>query len=462
MQLHDPPQAVAVLPFENVTGTEEGELFAAGLHDGLLTELSRVPGLTVIARTSVLACAGTPQSVPVIARALNAGTVVEGGVQISGGRVRLHVRLVDAHTGTQRWAERYDRELSASGIFGIQTELATRISDVLQTDSAPQPAAEPTSDIEAYRLYVLGRWRVDQRTHAGMREALGHFRSAIALDEEYALAWAGLADALTLLFDYGYEAAAAVLPDAERAARRALELDPLRGEALTSLALLQFNRRRGPAALDLFRRAIRLRPGYSPAHNWLSWSCQVLGMAEQALASARRAVELDPLHAEALSNLSVSSLENGRLDDALIEARRAGEVQPGWTTPPFYEALALYHLGRHREVIRILDGLDVRWAGSGAPLTRALSHAALGETGPARELLEEFRAHDDRFAAGVLLLALGEREHAVQLLERVEDWSYWPALATHHFYPDVLGPLRGGSLHDTMTERARAAWSLEA
>jgi TolB-like protein/DNA-binding SARP family transcriptional activator len=464
----DAPSArsIAVLPFENLSGTPLAEPFALGLHDDLLTELSRISALRVIARTSVMRYRGARKPLPEIARELGVATVIEGAVQSAGDRLRLNVQMIDAWSGAHRWAERYDRELSTGGIFELQAELAERIALALSAELTPSERARPvrekaTGSLDAYRLYAQGRAYLDQRTDSGMRRALDYFRRAVDLDPAYALAWVGLADALSLLHDYGYEEADSVLPQAEQAVRRALSLAPDLAEAHTSLGEFHVSRRDGPSALRALRRATELRSSYAEAHNWLGWMSQVLGDRVQALASAERAAGLDPLSPEVTSNLALSLLTNERPAEALVVARRTHALQPDWTSGRFFEGLALYHLGRFEDAVQVLDGLVVEWAGPGPKLTFALAHAAGGDHGTARRLIDEFVRDDDAYSAGLVQLALGRRRQAESSLRNVIRWDYWPALSLHHFYPDVFAAIRGEPLHDWMLQQVEQWWRRE-
>jgi TolB-like protein len=432
------------------------------LHDDLITELSRTSGLTVISRSSVMRFQEREQSVGEIARALGVAALVEGGVQSGQGRIRVNAKLIDPRDDTHIWANRYDRTLTADGLFDIQVELAREIARAAHTEISPtgrDPGQQaPTESLEAYRLCAQGRALLDRRTERGMRAAAALFREAALEDRSYTLAWVGLADSLTLLFDYGYEGADAVLLEAEEALETAMELEPGSAEAQASLGLLYANRRNGPDAIRALHRAVELRPGYAEAHNWLSWVNQIMDHAPEALAHARQAVTLDPLSPEAISNLALSQLENGQAGAALREARCARDLQPDWDTAAFYEGLALYHLERFAEARRVLEGLVVPWAGSGPKVTLALSHLALHEGSRAREMLAEFSRQEDRFAVGLLRAALGEQDGAFESLMEETDWDYWPVFAVHHFYPRVLGPLRGDPRFGRVREKAKRSW----
>ncbi len=456
------PRSIAVIPFDNLSGSEDMEPFTAGLHDDLITELSRIAELTVISRSSVLRYRGAGKPAREIGKELGVGTVVEGSVQSTRERLRLNIQMIDARTEAHVWAERYDRALTAGSIFDIQSELAAEIARASRTQLTPVERERlqrvPTENLEAYRLCAQGRAQLDQRTSEAMHRAREYFQGALAEDPTYAPAWVGLADVHTLLYDYGHQAAEDTLPAAEEAVRRALELEPESAEACASLGLLHSNRREGPAAIRNLNRAVRLRPNYAEAHNWLSWVHQVMGHGGAALASAERAVQLNPLSPEAVSNLALSLLENGDAQGALREARRVRGLQPDWATGAFYEGLALYHLGRLPEAVEILRDLVVPWAGSGPEVTLAVVQAGAGNGEAAGEALQRFQNRRDAFAEGLVHAALGRPDQALASFLAVDEWSYWPVFSVHHFYPDVLGPLRKDPRFESVRRAAEKSW----
>jgi DNA-binding SARP family transcriptional activator/TolB-like protein/Flp pilus assembly protein TadD len=459
------PLAIAVLPFEDLGGSDEAALFASGLHNDLLTRLSAVRDLTVISRTSVLRYRNTELPIPRIARELGVGTILEGGVQQAGDRVRLNVQLIDAASDGHRWAETYDRELTAANLFDIQSELAEKITGSLRATLTPAEERRamqqmPTENLDAYRLYAHGMEDLDGRTDAGMRQALDFFRQATMHDPDYVLAWVGVADALTLLCEYGYAAAEEMLPEAEQAVQRALALDPQSGEAHASRGLLHEARREGPAAVRELERAVELQPSYASAYNWLSWTNQLLGRAGVARKHSERAVALDPLSLEAVANLAATLWMTGDLEAALHEARRARAMEPDEDTASFYEGMILHHLGRPEEAVEVLQGLSVPWAGSGPLAALALAYGASGATDRAGNIAAELEDAGEVFSAGLVRAGLGERERAFQLFGQVSDWGYWPALAVHHYYPQVWEPLRGDARYQRIVEQVRRSWGL--
>jgi TolB-like protein/Flp pilus assembly protein TadD len=467
-----PIRSVAVLPFENLSGSADAEPFATGLHDDLLTELSRIPALSVIARTSVLRYRGTDRPVPDIGRELGVGTIIEGAVQTAGGRLRLNVQVVDAATGAHRWAERYDRELSASSIFDLQGELAGEIARALEAELTSDegrragrgagPSRAGTEDLEAYRLCVQGRTLLDQRTPGGMSRSVHYFQRVIQRDADYALAWSGLADALSLLEFYDHTAPAGS-PGPMEAARRAVELEPELGQARASLGIIRAIRHQGAAALAELEKAIELAPSHAEAHAWLGWLRLMQGEPTLALVAARRAVELDPLapafrvylaeaYLAAASEPEASSAEpDGAAElmaEALREAVRARQIQPEYGLAHFMEGLVLYHLGRAREAESALEtslGLVPPW---GVP-RHAEVHAAIaviraadGDHANARARLARIDGSANPFSRGLVLAALGEVADAVATFERVREWDSFSVDHYRYFFPRELGPLR--------------------
>lgn len=460
------PRRVAVLPFDRLGTGQELEIFAGGLHQDLLTRLARVGGLQVISRASVMQYRdglGDPRG---IGRDLGAGTVVDGGVQQAGERIRLHVRLVDVTEDAPRWAETYDRRLTAAEVFDIQSELAGRIVESLRGeldgDGSGRPLRPwvPTGNLEAYRLWAEGRVRMDERTETGMRRAEALFREALEHDPAYTLAWVGLADALALLYEYGH-ADAAILAEAEAVARRATELDPGLGEARTSRGLIHEARHQGPEAIREYRRAVELQPSYADAYNWMSWTYQNLGMAEAAVEASRRAVPLNPLAPEVVGNLSVTLLMTGDPERALREARRARGLEPAEPTAVFYEALALQRLGRLDEAGELLEGLEVLWAGEGPRCTLALVHLERGDEARAREILEALEAERDWGASGLVRAAMEDLDGAFRCFARITRFPYWPAIPLHHHFPDQLSAFRADPRFSDLLARVRRFWGLE-
>ena len=459
------PRVVAVLPFDNLSGTEEAEFLTTGLHSDLVTELSRVAGLTIISRSSMMRYQHTDRTVREIGRELNAGTVIEGTVQSVGNRVRLTAQLIDTNEDAQRWAERYDRELSTETLFDLQSEVTKKIVDSLQSELAPTleiPHGKPqTSDMEVYRLSTLGRVQVERRTETGCLRAIEHFENAVERDPNYAPGWAGLSEALSIAVWYGYLESGHRLQRAELAAKRAVALDPDSAEAHCALATSFGAVRNGPEAINELELAVRLQPSYGEAYNRLSYLNKLHGRAGESLDWATRAVEINPLSAESVSNLALSLVTNGKPEAALPEAQRAGELSPGWTTAVLYEALAFYELGRYGEAREALRELTVEWAGLGAQALLALTHLAAGDEGSARQVLATMDCETDAFAVGLVHLALGEIDAAFQGFSESVELNDWACLAIHHFHRDLWRSVENDPRYEELVRRAYQAHRLD-
>lgn len=456
-------RSLAVLPFEAV-GRERPTAFTDGVHGDLLTRLATVADLSVTSRTSVMRFRQPDRPLRDIAEELGVSWVLTGEVQESADEVQVQARLVNARTDRQVWARSYRRELTAASLFALQSEITTEIARELETQLSAaeqrQVARAPTDNLDAYRLYIEGRTYLDQRTEEGMERAITFFDRALARDSSYALAWVGLADALLLLEDYGHAEAGSHLPRAREATDRALDLDPTLAEAHASLGLLHSRLREGGAALDQLNRAVELQPSYAEAHNWLGWNHSVLGNATEALESSRRAVALDPLSPEAVSNLALGHLINGDFRRALEESQRIRQLQSDWSTTVFYESLSLYHLGRYGDAIERLENLEVPWAGQGPAATLALARLASGDTTGANALLSELEAAGSPFDVGIVRAGLGETGAALEAFERVDRWEYWPSIAIHHLFPNVLDSVRADARYAGVMDRARRSWGV--
>ena len=232
----DAGPSIAVLPFDNRSAKADDAFFVDGIHDDILTQLSKVSALKVISRTSVERFRDTTLPTRVIAEQLGATQILEGGVQRAGQRVRINVQLIDAATDTHLWAESYDRELTAESIFAIQTEVAAAISDALQATLTPaerkRVSAVPTRNLAAWEALQLGRQRMAHRTSAGLAESEKFMQRATELDPDFALAHVGLADALMLRRMYAGLPRDSGLARVDAAIGRALQLDPDLAEAL--------------------------------------------------------------------------------------------------------------------------------------------------------------------------------------------------------------------------------------
>ena len=234
------PQTIAVLPLSNLSGDPGQEFFCDGITDDIIFALSCIPGLNVIGHTSVFALKGAELDAREIGRRLTAGTVIDGSVRKSGSRLKIFVEMLDARTGQVRWAETFNRTLKA--VFMVEEEIAQAVTRVLKTRLAAPASGRlirGAPDMDAYQLYLRGRYEWHRMSQEGYRTAAEIFERAISLFPTYALLYAGLADAYSHLAFWGYARPREVFPKARRSALQALNLDASLPHANTALAVVR-------------------------------------------------------------------------------------------------------------------------------------------------------------------------------------------------------------------------------
>ncbi|MEN8180858.1 MAG: winged helix-turn-helix domain-containing protein [Pseudomonadota bacterium] len=298
-ELHD-DNSIAVLPFDNRSSREEDQFFTDGMHDDLLAAIAKIGSMKVISRTSVMEYRDTTKKIPQIAQELGVANILEGGIQRSGNQVRINVQLIDAATDEHLWAEIYDRELTAANLFAVQSEITKKIADALQaelsTDEQLRIDARPTDNLQAYELYLRGRYLWQRRGDKNIRHAITLFEQATELDPQFARAWSSLAATRFTLPVYSDTPRSEHYPLAVSAAEKALAQDDSLAEAYAVLGGLADEDRKWAEAETLFLLAIANEPMDSTAHLWYGEHLFKLGRLDDALEEALVAYQLDPLH----------------------------------------------------------------------------------------------------------------------------------------------------------------------
>jgi TolB-like protein/Flp pilus assembly protein TadD len=326
------PLSIAVLPFATRSKVDDTAHFADGIHDDLLTTLSKVSALKVISRTSVLEYRETSKKIREIGRELGVANILEGGVQQAGNKVRINVQLIEAATDEHLWAHTFDRELSIENVFAIQSEIVETIAAQLATTLSPEERArirrDRTDNLEAFREFTRGKQDMSLASFKGLNDAVTHFESAIHLDPEYVLAHAALANCYASMASTGAISVAEMIAEGREHIDKAVELDADNGYAQAVLA--QYLAAAGdPTAESLFLQALELAPNDVDVLSIYATHLRIARRNEEALRILERALDLDPLSVLLYHDLGRVNLWMGNFEPALAAFRRIAQINPG-------------------------------------------------------------------------------------------------------------------------------------
>lgn len=349
-----PAKSVAVLPFANMSSDKENEYLSDGITEEILTALSKVPGLRVPARASAFVFKDRKEDVRKIGELLNVATVLEGSVRKSGNKLRIAATLSNVADGYELWRERYDREMT--DIFEIQDDIARAIVEKLKVTLAGPaelpPARRGTDNVEAYEWVLKGRFHLFRFTEADLKLAIACFEHALAKQPDYALAYAGLANAYGALVWMIYASPAATIPRQRTAVTKALELDDTLANAHASLAELLFWVDRDKVAAEReYRRTLELAPADAVARAQYALALSAIGRNQEAIAEAATARQLDPLSVVNVCTQAWVFFYAKNFAQALAVGREAITLAPDSFFGHQVTGRALFSLGRHDEGI---------------------------------------------------------------------------------------------------------------
>jgi eukaryotic-like serine/threonine-protein kinase len=293
-----PTSSIAVLSFADMSPQRDQEYFCDGMAEELIDALTKQKGLRVVSRTSAFQFKGQGHDIRSIGQKLDVSHILEGSVRKAGNRLRITAQLINVRDGYHIWSEKYDREME--DVFAIQDEIARAIVETMKGrllgDEEAPLVKRYTSNLEAYTLYLKGRYFWNKRYEVGLQQAMGHFKQAIEMDPNYALAYTGLADCFVLLGAYEYLPPKEAFSKAQALAQRALEVDGTLAEAHASLGFIDFvHAWNWHEAEQRFKRAIELNPTYAVARWWYSIFLTASGRTEEGLAEIKRAEQADPM-----------------------------------------------------------------------------------------------------------------------------------------------------------------------
>jgi len=423
---------LVVLPFVNLIGDAGQDYVADGLTEEMIAQISRMnpQKLAVIARTSSMAYRQTNKTVDQIGRELGVNYVLEGSVRGTAGRMRFTVQLIRVRDQTHLWTRTFDR--TAADVLEAQGDVSRAVAQEVELAVTPQslPSARAVPDPEVYDLYLQGRFYWNKRTREGLAKGIEYFRQAIARDSRYAPAYAGLADCLFLQRWISELPGEQVIPSAQEAARRAIDLDPSLAEPHASLGIIAVAEMHWAEAENEFQRALELNANYATAHHWNGLRLGAIGKTGDGVSEIRRAIELDPLAPILHTDMGWLLILDRKPELAVVAAKKALELDPGFYLA--YEYLARAHEQQRDYETAIAEMKKAVDLSGGKPELRARLgrvYALAGQTSEATRIQAELKKESKHKPLSSMLAALvysglGEYPKELTMLERAFTESY--------------------------------------
>jgi adenylate cyclase len=454
-----PKDRVAVLPFANISPDQVDEYFADGLTEELISSVSRIRGLRVIARTSVMRYKGTNKPIAQIGRELNVGSVLEGSVRKVGNKIRISVQFIETSKEEPRWSQRYDREVK--DVFAIQSEIAQYVADALKDHvfggTQKEEPRTATFSTEAYKNYLRGRQLWNKRTEEDLKKAVSLFEKAIKLDVNYARAYVGLADSYAALALLEFMAPREAYPKAREAVSKALALNGGLAAAHTSLGLIKFQYDWDwKGAEEEFTEAININFNYAPAHHYFADYLKAMGRFEEALAEIEKARELDPLSLAINIGVGHVLYLSRQYDRAIEEYKKAVELDPSFMATHIWFGRPYLEMEMYDEAIAELE-TAVSLSGESIIALAMLGHglASAGDKDAALKILETLKERSKSqyvpsYWIAVIYNGFKDREQVIAWMQKAfeerSSWLVWsnvePRFAWLRDDPDFISLMR--------------------
>ena len=443
--------SLAVLPFTNTD--PNSEYLSDGITESLIDSLSRVPNLKVKSSSTVFHYKGRTNDPEKIGRELGVHALLSGNISQVGDDLSVNVELIDVRDDSHIWGERYSRKVSE--VVALPQQISRDVSQRLRSRADNMDHAQLTRnyspDSEAYRLYLQGRYNWNKRTVEGLQNGIDYFGKAIMRDQDYALAYAGLADCYLLLNVYNVTSADESFPKAEAASRKALSINESLAEAHTALGFVTYRYHlKWAEAEEHFKKAIALNPNYATGHQWYGSYLAASGRLDEAVVEAKTAHELEPFSLTIYSDYIRALYYAGRLDAAHKESLKLLETDPGFARAHYELGLVLEEEGKLEEAINEFKLGLKQLPGNVAALT-ALGHAQAraGRRAEAEKViarLEELskRQYVSPFQTAVVYAGLDERKLALDWLEKSRDerFNWLPFIKVDPVFKNLRGESR--------------------
>jgi TolB-like protein/Flp pilus assembly protein TadD len=439
---------LAVLPLANMSSDPNDGYFADGMTEELISALSRLPGLGVISRTSVMQYKNQTKRAQEIGRELGAGTLLEGSVRKAGNRVRIALQLIDANTDNHLWAENYDRNLD--DVFAIQSDVASRVSASLKSGGFAGRVQADTDDMGAYTIYLRAMQLSHENTESSLKEAVALLRDVVSRDPSFVRARVGLALSYVRMANSGYAEFTTLEDIAEVEARKAISLDPSSAEAHAVLAgTLQFLDRFDESVSEA-KKAIELNPNTSEAYFTLGFDHGTIAQLDESIALFRKALELDPLSVQKARVLSLVLGIKGRTEEARTMMSKMRQLYP--ENPTVYLALGESYLfdRDYGKAQQMLDrGLSINPAEPLGLRDQGVLYALTGRPEEARTVLRKLEGLQREtplvYSQIFIYAALGELDEAFKALSRASVTHVWPfTIKTHPLFEELRNDPRFG------------------
>jgi adenylate cyclase len=426
-----PRERLAVLPFVNISPDPNDEYFADGLTEELISKLSEVKGLKVIARTSVMNYKKKEKNVTEIGRELGVGSIIEGSVRKAGDKVRVSVQLIDSNNQEHLWASNYDRKLD--DIFAIQSDVASSVASSLSKGVFAVPQRQDTDSVEAYTLFIRAQQLYHEGTETSLRDALSLLEQVVAIDPGFVRAHASMAHVWCRLAANGFEDWSIIILKAEVAARKALSLGPDWAEPHAALSQIGFLMDRFDESIAESEAAIKINPNIPEAHFSLAAIYSSMGDLGRGLDEMGKAYELDPLSVSTSIFFGLMSWVAGKQVESFAILEKLRNLNP--RHPRVYSALAEWYMQK-QDFLKAQEMLDsARAFGHDEPLTWLDQGVLYAYTGRKEEALaiirnaSTYKSQAARLYAQLFInAALGNLDAAFEALMKAAELHSWPFL----------------------------------